>query len=62
MPGLLARHHAFSTADMAAADEDASADLAAVAAVLERALEIRGTTLQQRQTVSRGWGEAEPLG
>lgn len=50
-PGLLARHNKFSCADMAACDEDDSADLHEVAAVLERALEIQGTTRQQRATV-----------
>ena len=50
-PGLLAQHNKFSTADMAACDEDDSQDLREVAAVLERVLEIRGTTRQQRATV-----------
>lgn len=51
-PGMLARHNKFSCADMAACDEDASPDLRGVAEVLERVLEIRGTTRQQRATVS----------
>ena len=55
-PGLLARHNRFTTADMAVVDEDASPDLHGVAAVLERVLEIRGTTRQQRATVGVGDG------
>jgi hexokinase len=50
VPALLTRHYGFTTAHLAAIDEDASADLAGVAAVLEQALGIRGASWQQRQT------------
>lgn len=41
-----------TTADMAACDQDDTPDLRAVASVLERVLEIRKTSLQQRRLVS----------
>lgn len=49
--GLLGRHFVLTTADMAACDQDDTPDLRAVAAVLERVLEIRKTSLQQRRLV-----------
>lgn len=49
--GLLSRHFVMTTADMAACDQDDTPDLRAVAAVLERVLEIRKTSLQQRRLV-----------
>lgn len=51
VPGLLGRHFQLTTADMAAMDEDSSANLHTVAAVLERALEVRGTSKAHRQLV-----------
>ncbi|KAL4458290.1 hypothetical protein ABPG75_013155 [Micractinium tetrahymenae] len=49
--GLLSRHFVLTTADMAACDQDDTPDLHAVAGVLERVLEIRKTSLQQRRLV-----------
>lgn len=43
-------------------DEDGTPGLTTVAEVLERALEIRGTTLKQRRLVSAGWVDAWVLG
>jgi hexokinase len=51
VPGLLARHHCFTTAHMAAADEDDSPGLEGVAAVLREALRIERSSQQQRSVV-----------
>ena len=50
VPALLTRHYGFTTAHLAAIDEDASTDLAGVAEVLEQALGIRSASWQQRHT------------
>ncbi|KAL4423126.1 hypothetical protein ABPG77_004809 [Micractinium sp. CCAP 211/92] len=49
--GLLGQHFVMTTADMAACDQDDTPDLRAVASTLERVLEIRKTSLQQRRLV-----------